>query len=240
LLESFGSETLTTLTAKISPRGRHSAAAPLKGRGLDLGPLHPPTQLLRLHLSSTISRCVCLLIALVGVHASVVWGQGLPTATTRFDAGLIATAGGMNTQLPYYADSALGYNFGLYLQPYSVLGVELRGGFYPVSARFEQAPVTAGVHLQRRKPFLARLQPLAYFGGGFSKAQDSSTSYKPLAAIWSPCWQGSEGLDVPLGRIKWRVYEATWTETFAGRRDVPRRDLRSLSLSTGFVYSFKF
>jgi hypothetical protein len=179
-------------------------------------------------------------MALIGIHASVVWGQALPTATTRLDAGFIATVGGMNTQLPYYADNALGYNFGLYLQPFSLLGVEGRGGFYPISARFEQAPVTAGLRLERREPFLGRLQPFAYFGGGFSKAQDSSSGYKPLAAIWSPCWQGSEGLEVPFGRIKWRVYEATWTETYTVRRDVPQRDLRSLSVSTGFVYAFKF
>jgi hypothetical protein len=146
----------------------------------------------------------------------------------------------MNTQLPFYADNAIGYNFGFYVQPSSILGVEGRGGFYPLRARFEQAPVTAGLRLERRQPFFGRLQPFAYFGVGFSKAQDSSTGYKPLAAIWSPCWQGSEGLEIPIGRIKWRVYEATWTETYTVRRDVPQRDLRSLSLSTGFAYSFKF
>ena len=48
----------------------------------------------------------------------------------------------MNTQLPYYADNALSYNFGIYLQPSLDLGFEFRGGVYPVSAHFEQAPVT--------------------------------------------------------------------------------------------------
>jgi hypothetical protein len=179
-------------------------------------------------------------MAFVGKHASVVWGQALPTATTRFSSGITATGGGMNSQLPYYADNALGYNLGLFLQPFSILGIEARGGLYPVSARFEQAPVTAGLLLERRQPYRGRPQLFAYFGGGFSKAQDSSTGYKPMPAIWSPCWQASEGIDVPLGKFKWRVYEATWTETYAYRREIPRREIRSLSLSTGIFYRFKF
>jgi hypothetical protein len=231
---------LTAQSESKCPCGTHCAAAPRKQRSVEgraRNTLLPPPTLKR---ASVFHRYASLLIALFGVHASVLWGQAIPTASRRLNAGLIATVGGMNTQLPYYTDNALGYNFGLYLQPFSMLGVEARGGFYPISARFEQAPVTAGLRLERREPFLGRLQPFAYFGAGYSKAQDSNNGFKPLPAIWSPCWQGSEGLEVPFGRIKWRVYEATWTETYTGRRDVPPRDLRSLSLSTGFVYSFKF
>ena len=231
---------MTKLSASKRTCGAGCIAAPLKQPSVERGLLNSYSQPIPLKRASVIHRYVWLLTALIGIHSSAAWGQALPTATTRLDAGFIATAGGMNTQLPYYADNALGYDFGLYLQPFSILGVEGRGGFYPISARFEQAPVTAGLRLERREPFLGRLQPFAYFGGGFSKAQDSSDGYKPPAAIWSPCWQGSEGLEAPFGRIKWRVYEATWTETYTGRRDVPQRNLRSLSLSTGFVYSFKF
>jgi len=210
----------------------------LKERRFEAANLNSSSQLRRLKRPSGISRYAGLFLAFAGAHASVARGQALPAATTRFSGGIIATVGGMNTQLPYYADNALGYNFGLYLQPFSVLGVEIRGGAYPVWARFKQTPVTAGIRLERREPFMGHFQPFAYLGGGFSRAQGSSTSYRPIPAIWSPCWQISEGIEVPLGRIKWRAFEATWAETYTNRRNIPRRQIRGLSLSTGLVYSF--
>jgi hypothetical protein len=238
---------LTTQSQWKCPSRTHPPAA-LRSQWSDAaGAWNPSSQPPKLRPASilpkaatAIRRCAWLLVVLVGTHAPATWGQALPTASTRLDAGFIATMGGMNTQLPYYAENTFGFDFGLYLQPFSILGVEGRGGSYPISARFKQTPVTAGLRLERRDPFFNRLQPFAYFGGGFSKAQDSSNGFKPLAAIWSPCWQSSEGLDIAIGRMKWRVYEATWTETYTGRGDVPPRDLRSLSLSTGFVYLFKF
>jgi hypothetical protein len=198
---------VTKQAESTDPYGAHAAGAPIiKERPVQTANLNPFSHF---SPSSLVGRYVCLAIALVGLQASAVLGQALPTASTRLIAGFAVTAGGMNTQLPYYADNALGYNVGLYLQPYSLLGVEVRGGFYPISARFEQVPVTAGLRFEQRESRTRWPMPFAYFGGGFSKAQDSSTGYKPLPAIWSPCWQASQGVDIPLGRIKWRVYEAT-------------------------------
>lgn len=162
------------------------------------------------------------------------WGQALATAEARTTSGMYVGFGGMKTHVEDFTFNALGVDAGLYIQPFAVLGAEVKGGTYPLYARFTQTPVTAGVHLGPRSVPPHHLQMFAYFGGGMSKAQNAGPYYLATPAKWSPCWQASEGLDIPLGRFKFQVYEATWTETYS-----PLRSLGSFSLNTGFVYTFR-
>ena len=166
------------------------------------------------------------------------WGQAVPSATSEYwnpDAGAFVTASAVNTQLPFYADNALGFNFGAFIQSPHRVGAEVRGSFYPISARFSQAPITAGLRIVGRRSSNVRLQPFGYIGGGVSRAQDSGPTYRPMGANWSPCWQASAGLDFSFGRFSLRAAELSWTQTSG-----PRNDLRSLSASTGLVYRFVF
>jgi hypothetical protein len=164
-------------------------------------------------------------------------GQARPTASTAFNAGFTASVGGTNTQMPFYADNALGYSVGAFLQPSYFIGFEARAARFPYHAEFSQAPVTVGLRLTSSRNPESRYQLVSYVGAGYSKAQDSSSGYKPLAAIWSPCWQVTQAVEVPLGRLKWRVYEVGWTETYTNRRNVPDRSLRTLSVTTGLVFT---
>ena len=165
-------------------------------------------------------------------------GQAVPTATSarwKLDTGAFVTASAVNTQFPFYADNALGFNFGAFVQSRHPVGGEVRGSFYPISDRFSQAPITAGLRIADRRSSNIRWQPFGYIGGGVSRAQDSGPTYQPMAASWSPCWQASAGLDFSFGRFSLRAAELSWTQTYG-----PRDDLRSLSASTGLVYRFSF
>jgi hypothetical protein len=180
---------------------------------------------------------VILLLLLCASETSL-WGQADPSATStrwNLDSGVFVTANASNTQLPLYADNALGFNFGAFVQSSHLIGAEVRGGFYPISARFSQAPITTGLRLVSRRSPGIRRQFFGYIGGGVSRAQDSGPTFQPMPASWSPCWQVSTGLDISLGRLSWRVAEMSWTETHG-----PRNDIRSLSASTGLVYRFAF
>ena len=164
---------------------------------------------------------------------SFIYGQALPAAETRASFGVFATASVANTQLPYFADNALGYNFGAFLQTSPLFGLELRVGAYPLKATFEQEPVTAGFRFAPPHTKEVEALPFAYFGAGYSKSQYSKADYQPSVALWTPCWQTSGGMDIAYDKFRWRVYEASWTETFT-----LRRNLRTLGLSTGLVYAF--
>jgi hypothetical protein len=151
----------------------------------------------------------------------------------RADFGAFVTANLANTQLLTFADNALGFNAGLYLQHSPFLGIEGRIGAYPVKATYFQAPATIGFRIS---PFRTRpLQPapFAYFGGGFSKSQYERANLQPSATLWTPCWQSVSGMDIAIHKFSWRIYEASWTETYS-----LRGNLRTLGLSTGLVYSF--
>jgi hypothetical protein len=161
-------------------------------------------------------------------------GQAVPgNPPPLFSPTVFATVGGGNTQFPYYADNALGFNVGAFLQPFPLLGVEMRGGTYPIQAKFVQSPVTAGWRVGRRHLNDARWLPFGYIGGGASKAHDSNTNFQPTTATWSACWQASAGLDLATTRFAWRVVEGSWTNTYT-----ERRTLRTPYLSTGLVYYF--
>jgi hypothetical protein len=175
-----------------------------------------------------------LAIVLAGTGGYQSLGQALPTAEVRASAGVFADFGGMRTHVEDFTYNALGVNAGLYLQSPRLLGVEVRGGTYPLYARFAQAPVTAGFRLVPHWTLPGYLRVFGYFGGGMSKSQNAGLHYVATPATWSPCWQASTGADIPLGHFKFRLYDATWTETYS-----PVRNLGSISLSTGLVYIFR-
>jgi hypothetical protein len=174
-----------------------------------------------------------IFLAFLSVSAQRSWSQIDYAVTLPPTLGIFATAGGGNTQLPYYADNALGFNFGVFLQPSAMLGAEIRGGTYPVKAQFTQSPITAGLRIARVSSDATWL-PFAYFGGGFSRSQDSGVTFLPMPATWAPCWEASVGVDLPLGRFSWRAAEVSWVETYA-----PRQTLRTPYLSTGIAYRFR-
>jgi hypothetical protein len=161
-------------------------------------------------------------------------GQALPTAEASASSGAFVSFDGMKTHVKAFTFNALGADAGLYFQPFSLLGAEVRGGTYPMYARFSQTPITAGVRIGPRQARLGRPLIYGYFGAGYSKAQNAGPHYVATRAAWSPCWQASQALDIPVGRFRWKLYEATWTETYS-----PLGTLGSLSLSTGLVYTFR-
>lgn len=176
---------------------------------------------------------LCQLAGLLCLPISHLHGQAMPTGEVRARMGVFATANFANSQLPYFADNALGFDAGAFVQVAPLLGVEARAGAYPVDATFEQMPVTAGLRFAPIRHALFRTVPFAYFGAGFSKSQYSKASYQPSAALWAPCWQSTSGMDMVFQKISWRLYEASWTQTYTLRQNI-----RTLGLSTGLVYSF--
>jgi hypothetical protein len=175
-----------------------------------------------------------LALAFAGTSASLSWGQALPTASSRFNSGVYASFGGMKTHVEDFTFNALGFDAGLYVQPFSFWGGEVRGGSYPMYARFSQSPLTGGIHLGLLRSRPGWPQISGYVGGGMSKAQDAGPHYVATPAKWSPCWQASQEVDIPLGHLKWKLYEATFTQTYT-----PLRTLESLSVTTGFVYTIR-
>lgn len=139
--------------------------------------------------------------------------------------------GGMKTHVEAYNFNALGAGASLFFQSSPLLGLEVRGGVYPVAARFTQAPVTAGFRFGSRPTRANHVGIFAYVGGGMSKSQDAGLHYLATPAMWSPCWQASQGIDLPIGRVKWRFYEVTWTQTYT-----PLRVLHGLSLASGISF----
>ncbi len=174
------------------------------------------------------------LAALGSVQTSSLFGQARPVGEQRAGFGVIATVNAENSQLPYYADNAMGYGFGAFLQMTPLLGVEGRISSYPMSATFAQAPYTAGVRVAPPQTKEVQLVPFFYFGGGYSHAQYSKANYKPSVPLWTPCWQASAGTDWGFSKFRWRMYELNWNETYATRQNI-----RTIGLSTGLVWTFK-
>lgn len=177
----------------------------------------------------------CLLAALAALHSSALYGQALPTAGDSGPSyGVMATANFANTQLPSFADNAAGFNIAAFVQSTPLLGFEIRGGAYPIAATFEQAPVTGGLRFAEFQSRILPALPFLYVGAGFSKAQYSKANYQPSVALWSPCWQASTGMDRPMRSFTWRVFEVSWTQTHTLRRNI-----RTLGVSTGLIFTFK-
>jgi hypothetical protein len=181
-----------------------------------------------------IGNCIMRIAAMflmLATHCAFVKAQAIPTAQTQVGLNGFVTFGGMKTKVGNYVFNSLGVNGGISSRLTSRLDLQFRGGTYPIHARFVQSPFTAGIKFGSRS--VTHPQLFAFVGAGASKAHDAGPHYVALPAKWSRCWQISQGLDLPAGRVKWRVYEVTWTETYT-----PLRSLRSISVNTGMVYSF--
>jgi hypothetical protein len=175
-----------------------------------------------------------LVVGLIGAYPSSLYGQAVPVADRRLIVGAFGTTHFANTQMPYFADNAFGFEAGAFLQLTPLLGVEARGGAAPIGATFEQEPVTVGARVAQPQRKETQALGFAYFGGGFSRAQYSKANYRPSVPLLTPCWQASVGTDIAFRKVTWRIYEATWTETYA-----IRQNLRSMGISSGLVYTFK-
>jgi len=183
---------------------------------------------------SIVKKLVLLVPLFVLGGSTPVMGQVQAAATSSSGLNFFASFGGLRTHVINYTYNALGVNGGIYAQRSPRFGVEVRGGTYPMYARYSQSPITAGYRTEFAGPRWHTWLFSGYFGGGMSLAQDAGPHYVPTPARWSPCWQASQGLAINLGPWKWSPYEATWTETYT-----PQRTLSGYSLTTGVVYSFR-
>jgi hypothetical protein len=169
------------------------------------------------------------------MHGVRAWSQVVEDgAGLRSAAMAYGTFGGENTNLPRFADNALGFDLGVAYQPRGLVGTAFRVSAYPYKATYMQMSFTGGYRVTRRTIFGFPYTPFVYFGGGWARSQDKGLSYKPYPPTWVPCWQADVGFDRDFGSFSWRVAQASWREEFA-----PLNDLRSLGLSTGLVYHFR-
>ena len=181
--------------------------------------------------SSVAGATAGIILLAASVHpaaAQVLDGVGLRSSASAF-----MTVGGENTQLPAYADNALGFDLGVTVQSHPFAGGEFRVGAYPFSARYVQMPITGGYRVAARSLFGFPYAPFAYFGGGVSRSQDKGTTRKEYPPHWDPCWQANVGFDRVFGSFTWRAAEFSWRETYT-----PLHSLRTIGLSTGLVYRF--
>jgi hypothetical protein len=152
--------------------------------------------------------------------------QAPDPALRDVDYALFATFAASHSNLPGFVDNALGFTFGGYIQP-STLGVEMRGNTYPLSARFNQSPITVG--LRTRKS--GTLSPYLYCGWGMSHATDIGRTVKTIVpAQWSPLWQVSVGADRRFRSVSWRVTELSIDDAYTNQHSI-----RTVSISTGIV-----
>ena len=174
-----------------------------------------------------------LLLSLAFGGSSLLFGQVMPAAVSGPNFGAFVSFGGLRTHVIAYTYNALGVDGGVYLQQSPLRGFEVRGATYPFYARYSQSPLTAGYCVDLRQPRLPGFEMVAYFGGGMSLAQDAGPHYVATPAQWSPCWQASQSMTLPMGRWQWKTFDATWTETYT-----PLRSLSGISLTTGVAYTF--
>ncbi len=157
-------------------------------------------------------------------------GQVGPAATSGSGLNAFVSFGGQKTHVINFTYNALGVDGGVFIQRFPLLGVEVRAATYPMFARYPQTPFTGGYRLE--VPFRRMFVTSAYVGVGMSYAVDAGPHYVPLPAQWSPCWQVSQSLAIDTGRLRWKLAEATFTDT-----RTPLRSLPAFSLTTGVVYS---
>lgn len=182
---------------------------------------------------SVVKRLICVVSLLAAASSTFAWGQVQPAATSSSGLNVFVSFGGLRTHVINYTYNALGIEGGFYVQRSPRFGFEVRGGSFPMYARYSQSPVTGGYRTQFSGPRWHSWMFSGYFGGGMSLSQDAGAHYVAKAAQWSPCWQASQGLTINMGPFKWSPYEATWTQTYT-----PLRTLTGYSLNTGVVYTF--
>jgi hypothetical protein len=191
-------------------------------------------QIFRVHTEiRLLSVCLLLCGSVIATYA-----QAVPAF--RYRTGSALTVGVTNTQFPFYADNAVGFDFALFYQRSALVGIQVKAGSYPYSARFSQTPITIGYRIGRsptgRESSLGSgWNPFAYIGGGISHSRDSDTSGHLVSAVWENCIQMSAGVDHQYRNFSWRAAEVSWTETYAANHN-----LRAVGVSTGLVYHFRY
>ena len=191
-------------------------------------------RLLMAHTRALPASSAAALIATVCLLSTPAFGQISDGAGRLSEASAFLTIGGENTQFPYYADNAIGFDSGLSYQPRALLGFEARIGAYPYSARFVQVPITAGYRVSATSIFGFPYAPFAYFGAGVSRSQDEGLGKISTSPIFAPCMQADIGFDRNYAHFSWRIAQISWRETYG-----TQQTLRSLGLSTGIVYRLK-
>jgi hypothetical protein len=179
-------------------------------------------------------RNLLVLFLLVGMPAVHAAGQVEESAGAVSSTMVYGMIGGENTQLPAYADNALGFEVGAAYQRHALMGAEFRAGGYPIEAQYRQMSFTGGYRIARQTLFGFLYQPFAYIGGGYARSQDKGLGRAAIPATWDPCWQADIGFDRTYHNFAWRMVQASWRETYT-----PLHSLRSLGLSTGIVYRFQ-
>jgi hypothetical protein len=162
--------------------------------------------------------------------SSLALGQVGPAATSGSGLNAFVSFGGQKTHVINFTYNALGVDGGVFIQRSPWLGVEVRAATYPMFARYPQTPLTAGYRLE--VPFRRMFVTSAYAGAGMSYSVDAGPHYVALPAQWAPCWQVSQSLAFDTGRLRWKLAEATFTDTHTTLRNLP-----AFSLTTGVVYS---
>ncbi len=148
-------------------------------------------------------------------------------------ASFAAMIGGENTGYRTYDDNALGFDFALAYQPHTLVGLEFRMGAYPISAIYDQIPITGGYRVAVSQVLGKPYTVFGYAGVGLSRSENQAGASENTAPQWRRCGQVDVGVDRDFGRFSWRVAQGSWRHTFS-----EPRNLRSIGLSTGVVYHF--
>jgi len=180
---------------------------------------------------SILRKIICWLPLMAFGGCTMALGQVGPAAVSGSALNAFVSFGGQKTHVINFTYNALGMDGGVYVQRAPFLGVEVRAASYPMFARYSQSPITAGYRFEI--PSRSLFVTAGYVGGGMSKAQDAGPHYVPTPAEWDPCWQASQSMAINMGLWKWKVLEATFTDTYTSRRSLP-----AFSLTTGVVYTF--
>lgn len=160
-------------------------------------------------------------------------GQVAPAAETGSQLGGFVAFGAQKTHVNAFTFNSLGMEGGIFLQKSPFLGIEVKGDVFPYYARFKQAPFTAGYRVAGHLSRFRGMEVFGYFGGGMARSQNAGVYYETLDAQWSPCWQASQGVNIPIrSHWKWKAYEASYTETYDTLRSLP-----AFTLTTGVTYT---
>jgi len=178
-------------------------------------------------------RAVLVLLFLSVYAAASARAQAIPTAQASAAVGAYVTFGGNRNHVINYTFNSLGAGAGFYVQRSPLVGLEFRAADYQLHARFSQMPVLGGFRFVTRHDVWGHFQPALFVGAGLSKSEGSTIHYRSTPAEWDPAFQISQGTAIPFGRLRWRIYDASWTRTYNSTTT-----LDSFTLTTGLGYSF--
>lgn len=172
----------------------------------------------------------CLLLTLGAAPAK---SQVAPAGEMGSQVGGFVAFGAQKTHVNAFTFNSLGMEGGIFLQKSPFFGIEMKGDVFPFYARFKQAPFTAGYRVSGHLSRFHGMELFGYFGGGMARSQNAGGHYETLSAQWSPCWQGSQGVNIPVrSHWKWKAYEVSYTETYD-----TLRSLQAVTVTTGVTYT---